>query len=158
MKKLILKTSLLTLAGVILIGALTFYAISIFSPLTVAKAFDKVDNYKISVHYYEKQYENTEDYEEDLKNLCIKIDEQEDSERAEKYLKLLCEDYKFKKFCQNTQLKMGEMSVAEYFYCKYTSAVLTNHGEEKAIEVANDYAKLFTHTRYEPLKVLNLNK
>ena len=152
MKKLVVKTAALTLSIVILFALFVFGAVSVFAPKSMATFFDRLDCYSISVYYYESQYNKTEDYE-DLNDLCIAVDEVEDSERAYKYLDILCGHVKFPDYDggENTG-----MSYQEYFYAKYASSALIIYGENRAIEIAEKYVKTFGETKYNPFVILGL--
>lgn len=152
MTKLIVKTALFTLSIIVLVAVFLFGALSVFAPKNMATFFDRLDCYSISVYYYESQYKKTEDYI-DLNDLCTAVDEVEDSERAYKYLEILCGHEKFDSF--NGGENTG-MSYHEFFYAKYASSALTLYGTERAIEIAEEYVKEFGETKYNPFVILGL--
>ena len=57
MKKLVLKTVCITLAGILALGVILFGIFALISPKTIANVADKMGNYSVSVFYYEKAYE-----------------------------------------------------------------------------------------------------
>ncbi len=152
MTKLVVKTAMFTLSIIILVVIFFVGVMSVFAPKSMATFFDKLDCYSISLYYYERQYDKTEDYA-DLNDLCIVVDEVEDSERAYKYLEILCTSSDFKAYDggENTG-----MSYHEFFYAKYANSALLLYGEDKAVEIAGEYVKTFGETKYNPFVILGL--
>ncbi len=135
MKNLVLKTVAITLACVIGLTALLFGIFALFIPKPLANTFDKLGWYSWSMHYYEKQFERTEDVE-DLYTLCLKVDEKTDSVRAEKYLGILVKKDGFRNFCLSKDGKNTSITTEEYLEAKYVNAVYRNSGIDKALEQA----------------------
>jgi len=120
LKKLVIKTVLITVAALIGAMALTFGAMAIFAPRSVAGFFDGVGNYSASVFFYEKEYEKTDDIE-DLVVIIGKALANDDNEKAEKYTKELLEREDFSSYCLecDKDLKQGEMTTEEYYNVLY---------------------------------------
>lgn len=57
MRKLVIKTVLITLAVIILIGVCVFGGFAIFSPKVIGDKSEQIGSYKIACWAYEKQYE-----------------------------------------------------------------------------------------------------
>lgn len=144
MKKLVIKTTLITLAC--LIGALviTISALCLFAPATMAGFFDDVGNYSASVFFYEKQYEKTGDIE-DLDKLILKVDMAGDTVRTEKYVKQLIEHKDFNKFL---------MADREYYYGCYALSLARNGKFDDAVKVGQDFVSENGYTALNPLRVL----
>ncbi len=152
MTKLVVKTAALTLSIILLVAAFVFGAMSVFAPKTMANFFDKLDCYSISMYYYESQYKKTQDYD-DLDDLCVLVNDVEDTERAYTYLAILCTSAEFK---NNDSEENTGMSYHEFFYAKYANSALILYGEDRAKEIAEDYVKRFGETKYNPYVILGL--
>ena len=122
MKKLILKTALITLGTILAVLCILYGIFALAFPLRMAKFFDGLGMTDASVSFYELQYENTGDIY-DLGALCVKIDAQTDYTRAKKYLTLLTEEEGFssyiKEFDKNNS---GSITGEEYFNGKLAVA------------------------------------
>lgn len=131
MKNLVLKTVVLTFIAVIAVFLTVYGCFASFAPKSLASVWADLGNYGISIKYYEKQYEKTDNID-DLATLCSKTDEKNDSERAVKYLALLTEKEDFSEFCaQNDGGK-----TYEFYYGKYAVAAFYKADVEAAIKVA----------------------
>ncbi len=151
MTKLVLKTVAITLASVIGALALTFGALALFSPVSIAKAFDAMGGYSSAVYFYELQYNKTGSVE-DLAYLTIKIDDDNDTARAEKYLAELIEHKDFSSLCQSEE--QGAVSSKEFYYGEYALALAKNDKVDKAIETANAFVVTNGYTDFNPFSVL----
>ena len=84
MKNLVIKTVVITLAAIVSLMAITFGALTVFTPKTLGGVFDGAGNYSAAVFFYDLQYEKTGDIED----LAVLIDESYgfgDKENAKKY-------------------------------------------------------------------------
>lgn len=154
MKKLILKTTAITLASVLAVCLLTFGILGLFFPAPLARLFDKTGGYSASVYFYEKQYKKTGDIN-DLANLVVKIDEEKDSERAEIFLADLVYHKDFDSFCneQDNDNKQG-VSTREYYVGSYASVLVRNGKFVSAVIVADGYVDEFGYTAFNPYSVI----
>jgi hypothetical protein len=120
LKKLVIKTVLITVASLIGVMVITFGAMAIFAPRSVAGFFDGVGSYSASVFFYEKEYKKTDDIE-DLVVIIGKACANDDNERAEKYVKELLERDDFSSYCAecDKDLKQGDMTTEEYYNVLY---------------------------------------
>lgn len=139
MKKLVIKTASITVAAIIIVALAAYFLTAAFSPKTIAEFYDKSGNYSKSVKYYAKQYEKNADFD-DLKILCDKLDDKEDSERAAKYLALFIEGEEFSEFCNEQGNlgggSLGEISAGELYRGRYVVAVFYAQGLESAANEA----------------------
>ncbi|MCQ2387076.1 MAG: hypothetical protein MJ066_01340 [Clostridia bacterium] len=156
MSKIIIKSALITFVSVIALFLAVYFCVGIFSPLSIAKSYDKLGNYDISVKYYEKQYKKTQKIE-DLAFLCEKLDEKNVNKKGESkavyYLdKLLsCENYV--SFCQEKDKNSRGITAKEFFDGKYVVSIYYESGIENALEkatliIGEDY------TEYNPFYIL----
>ena len=152
LKKLVIKTTLITLASLIGTMIIAFSAVAIFAPGFTAGIFDSVGNYPASVFFYEKQYLKTNDIN-DLSVLVNKIDIESDCVRAERYLGEMVEHEDFDTFC-DSQSQSGKLSLVEY-YCGNYVFVLANNGKfSDALTVAENYVNDYSYTKDNPYTVL----
>jgi hypothetical protein len=70
MQKLIVRTALITLAGVIVLTGVVSLFIGIFSPLTFARMFEDLGGHKTSMFFYVKNYER----DNNINNLHMVVD------------------------------------------------------------------------------------
>lgn len=127
MKKLVLKTAGITLAVIIMIAGLIFGAFAIFSPKTLAKFFDGAGNYSLSVIFYEKQYNKTQDIS-DLYVLSVKLDDEKDAEKTQKYLAEFLSSEGVKDYCANFDNIGSGIKTYDYLNGKYVCALYSVKG------------------------------
>ena len=138
MKKTILKTVTLTLVSIVALCLITYGCVAGSSPKSLASVWSDLGSYDISVKYYEKQYEKTQDFS-DLVVLCNKVNEQKDSALSVTYLKALTEDENFSGFCETEDGGGGyTFTTYEYYFGKYAVAVYYDGGIDSAIAVAEN--------------------
>lgn len=136
MKKLVIKTVAITVAAIIVLMAAIYLTFALFFPKTLASAWKDMGNYAIAAKYYEKQYGKSEDVD-DLAELCVYLDEKDDSARTAKYLKLFTEDENFNARCELEDEKGGfKYTAYEYYYGKYAVAEFYANKIAAAIAVA----------------------
>lgn len=152
MTKLVLKTILKTLLCVVILGALIYGVLALFFPSTLASGFNMLGNYNLSVKYYQKTYEKSGDYD-DLVVLCDRVDEEKDSARAEKYLKILTGDKNFEVYfetfdqLQNTQIVFTSI---DFYTGKHVLATYNAQGLDKALSLASDYVDRYGYNKFSP--------
>lgn len=139
MTKLVLKTIAITLIAVLGACFITFGSLALFAPKSLADFFDGLGMYKSSIIYYEKQYGKSEDIE-DLAVLVLKIDDESDSEKAEKYLKVMIESSDFESYCQAENARSSGLKITldEFYKGKYAVALVRNDKFDLAMDFAND--------------------
>lgn len=138
MKKLVLKTALITLASIIAILGILYGVFALFFPKTLAKTYESMGYDQTAIKYYEKQYEKTQDVQ-DLITLCVRLDVYSDTSRAEKYLSILVAKPNFYSTCLDNDVNVqtsNQISSEEYFEGKWVVATYLKNGVEKAIENA----------------------
>ncbi len=122
MKKLILKTALITLGTILAVVCILYGIFALAFPLKMANFFDSLGMADASVSFYELQYENTGAIS-DLGALCVKIDAQNDCVRAKKYLTLLTEEEEFSTYIKGfDKNNSGSITGEEYFNGKLAVA------------------------------------
>lgn len=132
MKNLVLKTTAITLACAFGLLAIIYGVFALFIPRPLANLFDKMGMYNASIRYYEKTYNKSTDME-DLYTLCLKLDGEKDSEKIERYAKLLVENVKFIPFSKTQDIDENGITTEEYVEAKYVRAVYKNKGIDSAI-------------------------
>ncbi len=151
MKKLVIKTTCITLASLIVAFAIFFGAAILFAPGWVGGIFDGVGNYSASVFFYEKQYEKSGSID-DLNTLVLKIDIKNDSALAEKYFGKMVEHQDYEEFC-SSQDGGSDISTKEYYFGCYVLALAYNCKLNDAIQEAKDFVGN-TYTENNPFRVL----
>ncbi len=154
MKKLVIKTTLITLISTICALIITFGALCLFAPATVAGFFDGVGNYSASVFFYERQYEKSGDIN-DLDKLLVKVYGAKDYALSEKYSKMLIEHKHFDEFCQSKPA--STVSNVEYYYGCYALSLAYNDNFSGAVTVGSEFVAEYGYTQYNPLRVLKTN-
>jgi hypothetical protein len=138
MKKLVLKTALITLGSIVGALCLLYGVFALFFPLNMANFLDSIGMQKGAVSFYELHYERTEDIS-DLGVLCVKVDELEDSVRAEKYIDLLVSDKGFNDYLISfDEGNVNLISGRDFFYGKLAIAKQKTGGVEKFLSFALD--------------------
>lgn len=157
MKKLILKTTAITLASIIGAGLLVFGIFALFFPAPLARLFEGTGGYSASIHFYERQYKKTGDIE-DLAEFVVKIDLEKDSELAEEYLYEIIKHEDFPSYCtEQDYLKLSNISTKEYFNGSYASALVKNGKFDSALNFAREFVSDNEYTAYNPYSVVIMN-
>lgn len=150
MKKLVIKTTLITLASLIGAMAITFGAVALFAPGFTAGIFNGVGNYSATVFFYEKQYAKTQSVI-DLMVLVDKVDYENDSVRAEKYLELLVNHKDFDKV---SNVGGSTVSGKEFYVSNYALVLAKNDKFADALSVSSEFVKENGYTNYNPYRIL----
>lgn len=153
MKKLVIKTSLITLASVVCALIIAFGSVALFAPGVVGGLFDGVGNYSATVFFYEKQYQKTGDID-DLNRLVSKINIVKDSGRAETYYSKIITHKDFVAFCGNIDGAGREPSAKDYYYSCYSLSLAENGKIDKAIDFAKDYVQENGYTENNPFRTI----
>ncbi len=143
MKKLVIKTAVITLAVIIALVGLLFGAFCLFSPVTLAKFFDGAGNYSLSVTFYEKQYKKTQDLS-DLYVLSVKLDQGKDAQKTERYLSVFLTTDGVNDYCKKYDDTNNAFTTYEYLNGKYVCALYSVKGIDQALDyleesVCNEY-------------------
>lgn len=157
MKKLILKTTAITLASVIVALGLFFGSFAIFSPITLAKFFDGVGMYSLSINFYESNFDKSNKLS-DLVLLINEIDKEKDSELAEQYLKLLVEYEGFDRFCElEDEYNPSQISARDFYLGEYVYALVKNAKFDLALDIAFGYVAENGYTENNPCRIIVFN-
>ena len=132
MKKLIIKTAIITFVSVILGLALIFTALSFISPKTMSDFTYSLGLEDASCTFAVRAYEKSGDVD-DLDTLLIKSLATEDYVTLKKYSKVMIDRAEFSTFT-----KFDKETVLTYYVL---SLVMTDDGEtfSKTVEVYNDF-------------------
>ncbi len=153
MSKLVLKTIAITLASVIGACLLTFGALSLFAPATVARFSDSMGNSSVAVFFYEKQYKKTNDID-DLSILVLKLQDQGETVKEESYLKEMISRSDFEEFCKSQNQNQTDLDSREYYYGAYSITLCKNGKLDDAINFGKEYVEDFGYTSLNPLRLL----
>ena len=155
MKKLILKTALITLLCIVVVVGAIFGFLVWLSPKTLASVFDKLGNYAFSVSMYEREYNNTKNLS-DLSVLVIKLNQNIDGEKTEKYSLLMITDVNYIDYVKTTGKVefYTELSAHEYYYGKAVSSMMQNDKFEDAIFYADKFVDEFGYSEHNPYRII----
>lgn len=161
MKKIIIRSALITLVGLIVLGIVLYFVIGSASPKTLATFYEKVSNYEISVKYFEKQYIKTES-EEDLLTLTFKLDEEKDADKTNEYIELFFKKDNYKELCEKkdrADYRLTDKYVTTKQYLEKKNVVaLYNKGEfNVALEKAYVYCE-GVYNEFNPLTMFISSK
>lgn len=141
MKKLVIKTASITFAALLLLGILCYALVACVFPLTLANIYDNAGCYGKSIKYYEKQYEKTKSTD-DLAELCVKLYDNDDYDRAKDYLAELIADANFDEYCTNAEKIASDMTVGEFYRGIYVISVFYSEGAAasvgRAVEIIDE--------------------
>ncbi|MBQ7340449.1 MAG: hypothetical protein IJW43_06315 [Clostridia bacterium] len=152
MKKLILKTALITLASVIGLSAVIYGVFALCFPLSLANLFENMGMDSVAVAYYRLNYEKTGDIL-DLADVCVKIDVNDNSKKAESYILELVEHKDFSSYCIDKDEEKSPIKSRDFFYGKLVVASKKNSGIEKAIEHAKKCVSE-GYTEFNPFRLM----
>ncbi len=153
MKNLVVKTVVITLVSIVGFVAITFGALCVFTPKTVANVFENLGSKTASVFFYELNYNRTND----INDLIEIIDKTfEDTVTQEKYLNKLITREDFSDYCllEDSGLQSDKLSTKEYYYGYYVRVLIANGKFENAVSVASQFVSSNGYTKYNPLTVL----
>jgi hypothetical protein len=144
--RLVLKTTIITLAAIIGAFMITFGVLIMATPKTVAGIFDDIGGYSASVFFYEKQYDKTGSIE-DLAVLVDKLDMEEEPLKVEGYLETLLSREDFKEYCEKKDANKPTLTTKEYYYGNYV-IVFKNLGFKPEFFIIDSYDRaVFTRSR-----------
>jgi len=154
MKKTILKTALITLGSVIFALAAVFGVMALFFPGALADVFDKAGDYSFSVAMYERQY-NADKSLESLKNLVIKLDEEKNAEKTDKYSTIFVDDSGYSDYVAENGVDLfGSVELSnEYFFGKCVISKVNGGGFDKALTYTEKYLETFGYTEFNPARL-----
>lgn len=153
MKKLIIKTICFTLGAIMLLMGLLYGALAIFSPKTLANFFDGVGFERLALKNYEREYNKTEDIL-DLYELVVKLDEEKNAEKCEKYSLVLISSENFDALCALLDGEDSTITTKEFVSSKYALALLYGGKFSDSANFAKDYFDENGYTSFSPFRVL----
>lgn len=152
MKKLILKTALITLASVIGLSAVVYGVFALCFPLSLANLFENMGMDSVAVAYYRLNYEKTGDIA-DLGDVCVRIEISDNAKKAESYILELVEHKDFNSYCSEKDSEKSPIKSRDFFYGKLVVASKKNSGIEKAIEHAKSCISA-GYTNFNPFRLM----
>lgn len=131
MKKVILKSALITLAAIIAVALIVYGVFAFFFPASLASGYRGVSNYSVALKYSERAYRKNGDYNA----LLIVVNDAIDSENAEKITEyaekaLLNRDLSSSERCRISESYC--LALYEYNYKNYSPKLVF----ERALNVA----------------------
>ncbi len=155
MKKLIIKTIVITISAIVCIVSAVFGALCIFAPTSIASVFEDMGCYKQSMFFYEMKYEQSNDID-DLIVLIDKAYGNGDEDGLEEYLSSLIWHKNFYKYCQSqdANLPANDMPTQDYFVGYYATVLIDNGKFESALNMSKSYVNMFTYTEFNPIRTI----
>ena len=153
MKKLVIKTICFTLGGIILLLGLLYGALAIFSPKTLANFFDGVGFERLALKNYEREYNKTEEIL-DLYELVVKLDEEDNAEKCEKYSLALISSENFDALCALLDGENASVTTKEFVSSKYALSLFYGNKFSDSINFAKEYFDVNGYTSFSPFRVL----
>ncbi len=142
MKKLVIKTALFTVLGVITVIGILFGVFALFFPKNLASFADRMGNYGVSVFYYEKAFEKSSSTK-DLYDLVVVLNEKTDSVKTSQYANELIQRNDF-----GAIEKGGTPSTEEYVCAKYAISLFFSGQTDRAINYCKESVLLNGYTEY----------
>jgi len=143
LKKLIIKTALITLIAIIGVASVVLGCLMIFAPKTSAKMFDGLGMERVAFSFYEKQYEKSQELT-DLAILIDKINAEDEPTKTEKLCLEFIENEGFEDFVKLKGKKNfgSETKAKEFYYGKLVVAEVTLGKLTDALDNAYDFYRL----------------
>ena len=155
MKKLVVKTAIITLASLICTLLIAFGALAVCAPNYLGRVFDGTGNHSVAVFFYEKQFEKTGNVD-DLNTLVLKLDVKGDSQKAEKYYKKIIEHSDFESLCQSQNSQNGLIGAKDFYVGQYVLSLAYNGKFDEAVAYSKDYIGA-SYQKHNPFQVLIYN-
>ena len=153
MKKLVIKTALITLGAIIVVALAAYGIVARVAPSTLADFYAKMHNYSLTVKYEQRQYERSGEFS-DLAALCAELDERRDAEKTAKFVAMLVDDEGFSEYCKKTDESFGNISTAEFYNGKLVLALYRSRGVADACERAVKAVEKYGYTKNNPFNTL----
>ncbi len=161
MKKLVIKTTFITIISILAVCIIVMSAICAFKPRTIGKMFENLGNYEASQYFYQRQYEKTQEID-DLILLIDNAYEKQDSQKLVVFVRALINSKDFYAYCQskNSKLAPNQMTTEEYYFGVYVELLLSEGKFDKAIKSAKAYVVKddgsleLGYTKFNPVRVL----
>ena len=161
MKKLVIKTTFITIIAILAVCIIVMSAICAFKPRNIGKMFENLGNYEASQYFYQRQYEKTQEIE-DLILLIDNAYEKQDNDRLVVFVKALIKNKDFYAYCQskNAKLAPNQMTTEEYYFGVYVELSILDGNFSNAIKCAKSYvvkgdgSLRLGYTTYNPFRIL----
>ena len=147
MKKLIIKTSVITLTLILIVGFALYGLLGLIYPSSIASIAFRVNNKSICLKYTEKQYQKTNEIE-DLAILVERCIWAKEYELITKYSSQFLNSKDFESFIAS---KSG---YENFIACNLVQALYLTNEKEKSIELAFSYYN--GESELNPIRVLVL--
>ena len=154
MKKLVVKTAIITLASLICTLLIAFGALAVCAPNYLGRVFDGTGNHSVAVFFYEKQFEKTGNID-DLNTLVLKLDVKGDSQKAEKYYKKIIEHSDFVSLCQSQNSQNGLVGAKDFYVGQYVLSLAYNGKFDEAVAYSKYHiVAVASYQKYNPFQTL----
>lgn len=141
MKKLVIKTALITLAVIVAISCVLMGFFALFFPKNLGNFFAKCGSYHLASSLYERNYER-ERTVDSLVLLIDHLDPYKDDDTAD-FIEDMIEIY-----------GIETVSDAEYYYGKYVVSLAFDEDVDDAVLGAKQFVKEYGYTAHNPYRTL----
>lgn len=152
MKKVIIKTALITVCGVFAFIAILYGALALFSPKALIKFWDGVGAENFAKRYSERQYEKTEEIS-DLYDLILRLDTSTEAEKTVNQIEKILKNENLDAFCAELDVE-GKITTKQYLSVKYVYALIELDEFQKALDFSVDFVNENGYTKYNPLRTM----
>ena len=156
MKKLVIKTACITLAGVIALSTIIYFIFGAVAPKSLANFYSHIGSYSLSIKYLEKNYLKTLD-DNDLVELCFVVDESKSASTGKKHLTILVGSENFYNLCASEPEQLYSIADADYMVGKLALCYYYESGINGAVQYSKLWVKNNGYTKASPFYILMMN-
>ena len=159
MKKIIIKTAIITFCMILICTAILHCIFALFFPKSLSKFYKKLNNNSMAVKYMEREYIRSSDFDT-LTALCELVDEHKDGATAEEYISLMLSadnEERFADYCGKADLNGASISTREFYNAKLVIAIYSQDRQIEAIHKAEELIKKNGYTQNNPFYLLILD-
>lgn len=158
MKKLVLKTVAITLAGIVVLCGILYGIFALFSPKTLGSISEQLGNKSATIYYYGAQYGKTGSTYDLAKYISV-LGSDADAKTLQKLSSELVERDDFTEYCKNSGkiLYGSEVNSAEYFYYCLANAEYKLGNVAKSIEASEEFISYYGYTEFNPERMIIAN-
>ena len=153
MKRLVVKTVLITVLSLVCVTALSFFSLFFFYPKALGNVFKAVGDDEAALYFYEKQY-NKSGTADDLSVVVDLLDVEKDPDKVYVYTNELIAKSDFSAFCEKKDKNAVGMTTSEYYYAKFAVSDFYVNGIESAEEICKESVTISGYTDYNAYRIL----
>lgn len=156
MKKIIVKTSLITFLALIVLTLIAYFVVGGVKPKILADFYYQVGYYQTAEKYYERQYDKTGDVQ-DLYNIVVALDQEYQGQKTYNYAVELLNHQDFESFCQSIKVQYTKLSTEQYVINK-GAVGLSNVDFNGAMDFCFEKTKVLGYTEFNAYRAVIASK